>query len=172
MSVSLRLAGIASDSIVDGPGLRYTIFCQGCDHRCEGCHNPETWDFDAGYDLDIETILKEIDENPLLDGVTFSGGDPVFQAEPFSILAAKVKARNLNVVLYTGFTYEQLVEMSQNDENVSNLLKNTDLLVDGRFELSLRDLTLPFRGSSNQRIIDMNKTRESGTLVLDTRYHT
>lgn len=172
MSVSLRLAGIASDSIVDGPGLRYTIFCQGCDHHCEGCHNPETWDFDAGYDLDIETILKEIDENPLLDGVTFSGGDPVLQAEPFSILAAKVKARNLNVVLYTGFTYEQLVEMSQNDENVSNLLKNTDLLVDGRFELSLRDLTLPFRGSSNQRIIDMNKTRESGTLVLDTRYHT
>ena len=74
--------------------------------------------------------------------------------------------------LENGFTYEQLVEMSQNDENVSNLLKNTDLLVDGRFELSLRDLTLPFRGSSNQRIIDMNKTRESGTLVLDTRYHT
>ena len=171
MSVSLRLAGIASDSIVDGPGLRYTIFCQGCVHHCEGCHNPETWDFDAGYDLDIETILKEIDENPLLDGVTFSGGDPVLQAEPFSILAAKVKARNLNVVLYTGFTYEQLIEMSQNDENVSSLLKNTDLLVDGRFEFSLRDLTLPFRGSSNQRIIDMNKTRESGVLVLDPRYH-
>ena len=168
---TIRLAGVVRESIVDGPGLRFTVFCQGCPHGCEGCHNPDTHDFSGGYDCDIDKILTAVDENPLLDGVTFSGGEPMCQPEAFSRLAAELKKRQLNIVTYTGYTYEELLEISKTRPAVKELLDLTDLLVDGRFVMAERDLTLLFRGSDNQRVIDMNLTRESGILTLAEKYY-
>ena len=168
---TIRIAGVVRESIVDGPGFRFTVFCQGCPHNCEGCHNQATHDFSGGYDCDISRILEAIDKNPLLDGVTFSGGEPMCQAEAFCSLAAKVKKRNLNIVTYTGYTYEELLIMSEKDIWIKKLLDLTDILIDGRFILSQRDLTLLFRGSRNQRVIDMNLTRNSGKLTLAEKYY-
>lgn len=167
---TIRLAGVIRESIVDGPGLRFTVFCQGCPHGCEGCHNPDTHDFEGGYDCDIAKIVAAIDENPLLDGVTFSGGEPMCQPEAFLNLAKEIKKRDLNIVIYTGFKFEELQEKAKTDEALRNLLELTDLLIDGPFILKQRDLTLLFRGSSNQRIIDMNRTRETGELCLAEKY--
>lgn len=163
---TIRIAGVVRESIVDGPGLRFTVFCQGCPHHCEGCHNMATHDFSGGYDCEISRILEAIDENPLLDGVTFSGGEPMCQPEAFYNLAVQVKERGLNIVTYTGFTYEELITMGESNIGVKKLMDLTDILVDGRFILEERDLTLPFRGSANQRLIDMNLTRELGKLTL------
>ena len=163
---TIRIAGVVRESIVDGPGLRFTVFCQGCPHHCEGCHNMATHDFSGGYDCEISRILEAIDENPLLDGVTFSGGEPMCQPEAFYNLAVQVKERGLNIVTYTGFTYEELITMGESNIGVKKLMDLTDILVDGRFVLEERDLTLPFRGSTNQRLIDMNLTRELGKLTL------
>ena len=163
---TIRIAGVVRESIVDGPGLRFTVFCQGCPHHCEGCHNMATHDFSGGYDCEISRILEAIDENPLLDGVTFSGGEPMCQPEAFYNLAVQVKERGLNIVTYTGFTYEELITMGESNIEVKKLMDLTDILVDGRFVLEERDLTLPFRGSANQRLIDMNLTRELGKLTL------
>ncbi len=167
---TIRLAGVVRESIVDGPGLRFTVFCQGCPHGCEGCHNPATHDFDGGYDCEISKIIEAVEENPLLDGVTFSGGEPMCQPEAFANLAREIKKHNLNIVTYTGFTYEKLQEMAEGDGAVRELLELTDLLIDGPFVLKQRDLTLLFRGSGNQRIIDMNKTRADGRLCLSEKY--
>ena len=125
-----------------------------------------THDFSGGYDCEISRILEAIDENPLLDGVTFSGGEPMCQPEAFYNLAVQVKERGLNIVTYTGFTYEELITMGESNIGVKKLMDLTDILVDGRFVLEERDLTLPFRGSANQRLIDMNLTRELGKLTL------
>ena len=163
---TIRIAGVVRESIVDGPGLRFTVFCQGCPHGCKGCHNMATHDFSGGYDCEISRILEAIDENPLLDGVTFSGGEPMCQPEAFYNLAVQVKERGLNIVTYTGFTYEELITMGESNIGVKKLMDLTDILVDGRFVLEERDLTLPFRGSANQRLIDMNLTRERGKLTL------
>ena len=168
---TIRIAGVVRESIVDGPGFRFTVFCQGCPHNCEGCHNQATHDFSGGYDCDISRILEAIDKNPLLDGVRFSGGEPMCQAEAFCSLAAEVKKRNLNIVTYTGYTYEELLIMSEKDIWIKKLLDLTDILIDGRFILSQRDLTLLFRGSRNQRVIDMNLTRNSGKLTLAEKYY-
>ena len=168
---TIRIAGVVRESIVDGPGFRFTVFCQGCPHNCEGCHNQATHDFSGGYDCDISRILEAIDKNPLLDGVTFSGGEPMCQAEAFCSLAAEVKKRNLNIVTYTGYTYEELLIMSEKDIWIKKLLDLTDILIDGRFILSQRDLTLLFRGSRNQRVIDMNLTRSSVKLTLAEKYY-
>lgn len=171
---TLRLAGVVRESIVDGPGLRFTVFAQGCPHHCIGCHNESTHDFKGGNLTEIETILTEIDKNPLLSGVTFSGGEPFCQAEGFCMLARKVKDRGLHIVAFSGYTYEELMDMAERPDPegacVKELLDLTDLLIDGRFDLSLRDLTLCFRGSQNQRLIDMNKTRNAGKIVLDDKY--
>ena len=163
---AIRIAGVVRESIVDGPGLRFTVFCQGCPHGCKGCHNMATHDFSGGYDCEISKILDAIDQNPLLDGVTFSGGEPMCQPEAFYNLAVQVKERGLNIVTYTGFTYEELITMGESNIGVKKLMDLTDILVDGRFVLEERDLTLPFRGSANQRLIDMNLTRERGKLTL------
>ena len=163
---AIRIAGVVRESIVDGPGLRFTVFCQGCPHGCKGCHNMATHDFSGGYDCEISKILDAIDQNPLLDGVTFSGGEPMCQPEAFYNLAVQVKERGLNIVTYTGFTYEELITMGESNIGVKKLMDLTDILVDGRFVLEERDLTLPFRGSANQRLIDMNLTRELGKLTL------
>lgn len=166
----IRIAGVYRESIVDGPGIRFTVFCQGCSHACPGCHNPETHDFNGGYDCSIDKIADEIMKNPLLDGVTFTGGDPMFQTEGFYKLAKKIKELNpsLNILIYTGFTYEELLEREKEDEYTGKLMALTDYLIDGRFVLAERDLTLLFRGSRNQRFIDLNATREKGEIVLYT----
>lgn len=163
---SIRLAGIVRESIVDGPGIRFTVFCQGCPHACEGCHNPETHDFAGGKDISIERLLEEIDKDKLLAGVTFSGGEPFCQAEAFACLGRGVKERGLNITVFSGYTLEELQDIAVQRADVRELLELTDILIDGPFINELRDLTLQFRGSSNQRVIDMNETRKTGELAI------
>ena len=156
MGSALKISGIIDESIVDGPGLRFTVFTQGCPHRCPGCHNPQTHDFDGGSWMDTDEIMARFDEDPLLAGMTFSGGEPFCQPEPLCELARQVKARGKNIVIYSGYTFDQLKEMAVKDEWVENLLNMCDLLVDGPYVEALRDLDLLFRGSSNQRILDLS----------------
>ncbi len=163
---TIRLAGIVRESIVDGPGFRFTVFCQGCPHHCPGCHNQQTHDFAGGKDVALSRILEEIDKNPLLSGVTFSGGEPFCQAGAFADLAEEVEKRGLDIVTFSGYTYEQLREKAETDEDTARLLARTRLLIDGPFKKEEKDLTLAFRGSRNQRIIDLNATRKEGRLVL------
>ena len=165
-SETLRIAGIMRDSIVDGPGIRFAIFCQGCPHNCPDCHNPETHDFNGGSEVTVGRILEEIDKNKLLKGVTFSGGEPTCQAEPFAALGRAVKDRGLDITLFSGYTYEQLMQRAEEEPALAELLSLTDLLIDGPYIKAQRDLTLQFRGSSNQRLIDMNRTRQAGEVVL------
>lgn len=161
---TLQIAGIVKDSIVDGPGLRYVIFTQGCPHHCPGCHNPQTHDFKGGMEADPVQILEEIIGNPILSGVTFSGGEPFCQAEALVPLAEKIKEKGKHLMIYTGYLLEELYE--RKEPNTLRLLKLADIVVDGPFLLEQRNLTLPYRGSENQRVIDMVKTRSSGEIVL------
>ena len=163
----LRIAGIVRESIVDGKGIRFTVFCQGCPHHCPGCHNPQTHPFDGGSLDKIERITQEIGKNPLLQGVTFSGGEPFCQAGAFAELAKLVHAMpgNLDVTCYSGWTYEQLLEKAETEPDVAALLGECDYLVDGPFVLAKRDLTLRFRGSSNQRFLDLKKSRAAGKAI-------
>ena len=156
---TIRMAGVIRESIVDGPGLRVVVFAQGCPH-----------DFNGGKDCALEKILAAIDENPLLDGVTFSGGEPMSQPEAFCNLAVGIKERGLNLIIYTGYTYEELQALAADRPAIRELLALTDLLIDGRFKQEERDLSLLFRGSRNQRVIDMNLTRENGKLTLAEKY--
>ncbi len=165
---SIRLAGIVRESITDGPGIRFTIFVQGCPHHCKQCHNEGTWPFDGGKDISLQRLLEEIDKDPILKGVTFSGGEPICQSMQLKKLAREIKKRKLDLVVFTGYRYEQLIKESNSD--VLELLEYTDLLIDGPFEIENRDLTLKFRGSRNQRIIDMNKTRKYNKLILANEY--
>ena len=163
---SIRLAGIMRESIVDGPGIRFAVFCQGCPHHCPGCHNPETHDFNGGSEVSIDKILAAIDENRLLKGVTFSGGEPTCQAAAFARLGEEVKKRGLDITLFSGYTYEQLMKRAEEEAELARLLNMTDILIDGPYIKDQRDLTLLFRGSRNQRIIDMNETRRTGQISL------
>lgn len=165
---TIRIAGVVRESIVDGPGFRFAVFCQGCPHGCPGCHNPATHDFEGGYDCELEKIIAAVDANPLLDGVTFSGGEPFCQPKAFYELGVELKKRNLNLMAYSGYTYEELIAL--NDEWVNKLLSILDLLVDGRYVQEERDLTLLFRGSKNQRVIDMNLTRDKKEVILAEKY--
>ena len=164
MSKPIRLAGVVRESIVDGPGIRFTVFVQGCPHHCEGCHNPETHDFSGGDDCAPEKILAEIKKNPLLDGVTFSGGEHLCQAKALLPLAQEIKKLGLNLFIYTGSIFEKLIE--EQDPDVMALLQEGDFLVDGPFVLAQRDLTLLFRGSQNQRILDLPQSLAQGKAVL------
>ena len=150
----LRISGIVEESIVDGPGLRYVVFTQGCPHHCPGCHNPQTHDFDGGEFRDTDDILRQFMENPLLSGITFSGGEPFVQAEPLCHLADAVHAAGKNVYAYSGYTCEELYSLAQKIPAVGRLLDKVDVLVDGPYVEALRDLELDFRGSSNQRVLD------------------
>ncbi len=163
--MQLRISEIISDSIVDGPGLRMTVFVQGCPHHCEGCHNPQTHDFLGGRDIDTDEIVEKYKKNPLLDGITLSGGEPFCQAISLLDLVKKIKALGGNIFAYSGFTYEKLMENCT--EGSKELLEACDYLVDGKFILAQRDLTLNFKGSANQRIINCNKTRETGEIVVE-----
>lgn len=157
MAFDLRISGIIEESIVDGPGLRFTVFTQGCPHHCPGCHNPQTHDFDKGEIMDIWEIFKMYRENPLLSGITFSGGEPFCQPEPLYELGKLVKSLGHNVMTYTGYTYEQLLLMAGENSGIGRLLSVTDILVDGPFIEAERDLDLKYRGSKNQKIIILNK---------------
>jgi anaerobic ribonucleoside-triphosphate reductase activating protein len=156
--MELRLSGVVKESIVDGPGLRYTIFTQGCPHRCEGCHNPQTHDFSGGFLCTADKLVKDIGTNPLLTGVTLSGGEPFCQAEALCEVAECVKESGLTVVLFSGYTFEQLLEGSKTNPHWLRLMRLSDMLIDGKFEQSKKDLTLIFRGSRNQRIISLKNS--------------
>lgn len=161
----LRLAGVIRESIVDGPGIRMTIFTQGCPHHCKGCHNEQTWDFEGGYDSSTERILEEAQKDPILRGLTFSGGEPFAQAESLSILAKEAKEKGYDIFCYTGYTFEHLVSEFDSHPEYKALLSNCDWLVDGPFVLDKRSLMLKFRGSTNQRILDVKKSLESMSAV-------
>ena len=156
----LRIHSSVAESIVDGPGIRTVIFTQGCPHHCPGCHNPQTHDFSGGYFVDPEEIIQAILANPLLTGVTFSGGEPFCQPAPLADIARAVHAAGLDVVVYSGYTLEQLVRMTEADPAIVDLLSQVDLLIDGPFIQAERDLTLPFRGSRNQRILSQGEIRQ------------
>ena len=160
----LRLAGTIGESIVDGPGLRFVIFAQGCPHHCAGCQTPQTFDPNGGYEEDSEKILKEIKSNPLLQGVTFSGGEPFMQARRFAELAEKIHDMNLNVMVYTGYLFEDLLATDKRDAR--NFLQNIDILVDGPFVKEKKNLLLKFKGSENQRIIDVKSSLEKNKIIV------
>ena len=162
--MELTIAGVIKESIVDGPGIRYTVFTQGCPHHCPGCHNPQTWAFEGGQPTTPQALFEDFQKDPILKGITFSGGEPFCQAEALAGLARLVHGMGKDVTVFTGWTYEQLLE--KNDPGVNALLAETDVLIDGPFVQALRNLELRFRGSENQRLIDMRKTREQGCVVL------
>ncbi len=164
--MEIRLAGTVNDSIVDGPGIRYTIFVQGCPHNCEGCHNPQTHDFNGGHIIDTDELLEQIKKNPLLKGVTFSGGEPFCQAAALADLGAKIHALGLNILTYTGYTLEKLYEGRKEHPEWLLLLEQTDYLIDGPFVLAQKSLMLLFRGSKNQRIIDIKQSATQNQIVL------
>lgn len=158
----LKLSGIVEDSIVDGPGIRVTIFCQGCPHHCPGCHNPETWDFSGGTAMEEERLVQIVRSNPLCRGVTFSGGEPFAQAAGFARLARLLKAQGYEVASYSGYTFEQLL-LGTPEQRA--LLDTIDVLIDGPFVQAEKSLELAFRGSRNQRILDVPKSLLAGKAV-------
>jgi len=158
--LQIRIAGLVPESFVDGDGIRFAIFMQGCRRNCAGCHNPETQDLNGGRLVDTQEIISAIKKNPLLDGITLTGGEPLLQICAATEISRAAKNFGLNVWCYTGYTFEEL------PIDAAPLLENVDVLVDGEFVLSLRDLELQFRGSRNQRIIDLKKTREQNKIVL------
>lgn len=166
MADSIRIAGIMRESIVDGPGIRFAVFCQGCPHDCPGCHNPETHDFAGGKDISVEKLVEEFDKDPLLSGITFSGGEPMCQPEGFAALGRAIKQRGKSITIFSGYTLEQLLKKAKKDKATAELMMLCDVLIDGQFIQAERDLTLQFRGSRNQRVIDMNRTRGEGKIVL------
>jgi len=158
--LQIRIAGLVPESYVDGAGIRFAIFMQGCLRNCAGCHNPETHALNGGRLLDTGEIISEIKKNPLLDGITLTGGEPLLQLDAANELARAAKNLGLSVWLYTGYTFEELPPAA------AILLESVDVLIDGAFVESQRDLELQFRGSSNQRIIDVKKTRAQNKIVL------
>lgn len=160
---NLRIAGVIDESIVDGPGIRFVIFTQGCPHDCPGCHNPQTHDFASGHVVPISRLLSEIQANPLISGVTLSGGEPFCQPEPLAELVRVLKQGGKHIMAYSGYTWEQLLRLE--DPAVGMLLRQCDVLVDGPFIEAQRDLTLRFRGSRNQRLINVQKSLREGRIV-------
>lgn len=159
----ISILRVVEDTTVDGPGFRTSVYAAGCPNHCPGCHNPESWDINAGTSTPITEILDIILADPFAD-VTFSGGDPMFQPEGFAELARAIRAASSKSIwCYTGFTFEQIIT----NPSQKALLSQIDVLVDGPFIQSLRDESLLFRGSSNQRIINVSRTLESGTIILE-----
>ena len=166
MADTIRLYGLVTDSIVDGPGFRTAIFTQGCPYHCEGCHNPDSQPFEGGTVWTLDDVEKKFTNNPLLDGITLSGGEPAEQAAACAKLAHRAHQKGLNVWTYTGSTLEKLQKRAETNPNLQRLLDETDVLVDGPFILAERSLELTFCGSRNQRVIDRQKTRQTGSVVL------
>lgn len=145
------------DSIVDGPGMRYVLFVQGCNHHCKGCHNPQTWNYTRDNLMSADAIIAEIRENPLTSGVTFSGGEPIDQASELEPIAEWCQQNNLNVIIYTGYLWENIKDLP--------IMKYVDFVVDGEFIQEQRSWECKFRGSTNQRIIDVKKSIKSGVAI-------
>ena len=165
--MKIRVLAILHQTMADGPGFRTAIYCAGCNHACKGCHNPQSWSFEAGRWMDVEDLLEEIKADELSD-VTFSGGDPFYQVEAFTELARRIKEETSKTIwCWTGFTLEEI----QASESMSRMLPYLDVLVDGPFILEQRDTDLLFRGSPNQRIIYLHgKPPEDiipGTVALE-----
>lgn len=163
--MDIRISGTVSESIVDGPGFRYTIFVQGCPHNCPGCHNPQTHDFDGGRIVDTDELFRECVDDPLNKGVTFSGGEPFSQAKELYELGKRFKERGYDLWCYTGWTMNELWKMAESEYYVGKLMSIIDVLVDGRFIEERKTLALPFRGSENQRLIDMKMTLEENMVI-------
>ena len=162
----MRIAGLVQDYIVVGPGFRFTVFTQGCPHKCPGCHNPETHDPLGGSEMTAEEVISKMLSNPLTDGLTLSGGEPFSQAADCAAIAAAAQKNGLNVWAYSGHTFEELLELSKSDNGIAALLAQIDVLVDGPFILSERTLSLSWRGSRNQRLIDVKKSLVEEHAVL------
>ncbi len=158
----VNLAGIVTDSIVDGPGLRTTLFAQGCPHHCPGCHNPETWAFAGGTVMDCDTIVEIVRSSPLSRGVTFSGGEPFAQAAGFAEIAVALKKLGYEVASYSGYTFEALLQGTMDQRA---LLEKLDVLIDGPFRMEEKSLEIAFRGSRNQRILNVPESLKAGRAV-------
>lgn len=168
----IRIASVEKESIVDGEGIRYTIFTQGCSHNCLGCHNPKTHDFKGGYDVDDMEIYNDILENPLLDGITLSGGDPLFQAKKLINLAEMVKDKGYTIWAYTGFVFDEFLNYINNEpcdsrvnDDMIELLKYIDVIVDGPFILEQRTVEALYKGSTNQRLVDVTKSLANNIVI-------
>ena len=162
--LTLRLFGVADDSIVDGPGLRFAVFVQGCSHHCPGCHNPQALDSAGGQETSVAALWRQICANPLLSGITLSGGEPFEQPEPLLELAQLAKAQGLNVWAYSGYLYEQLLA-ARPSPHARELLLACDVLVDGPYVTELASQDLKWRGSANQRVIDIAASLQSSQVV-------
>ena len=169
-TVRLAIPDIQEDSIVDGEGIRSVIWFQGCNHKCYLCQNPETWDFEGGTVVSIEKIKERIRSLEFQQGVTFSGGDPLYQLDAFIELAKEVHKCKMDVWVYTGYTYEELIELSKNDNKYIKALKEIDVLVDGPFINKLKSFDVKFRGSKNQRIIDVPSSLKENKIILIEKY--
>lgn len=166
MRRTIRLSGIAYESLVNGPGMRRVYFSQGCKHNCLGCFNPDTHDFNGGEELDMDKLIEDAVNNPILKGITFSGGDPLERATEFSYMAKAFKKTGLNIWCYTGYTFEEVIENMKYNRDLKELMENIDVLVDGKFEINKKDEGLRFRGSSNQRIIDIQKSLKLNEVII------
>ena len=156
---TLRMAGVVENSFTDGPGVRFALFVQGCPHRCPGCHNPQTHDFDGGTVVAVAELAQALAEDPLVSGLTLSGGEPFCQPGPCAELAKAAHAQGKDVWTWSGWTYEQLLEKANKEPAVGELLRQTDVLVDGPYLEAQRDLDLEWRGSANQRVLQLKNGR-------------
>ena len=172
MKIRLASPVLMPDSIVDGEGIRAVLWTQGCLHKCPGCQNPQTHSFDDGFLIDIEEVKEQIDALEGQDGITFSGGDPFYQVEECIEIAKYIKSKKMNIWCYTGFDFEKDVmgKMAKNSQTTRELLKYIDVVVDGKFEEDKKDLKLQFRGSSNQRILDVKESLKNGRVVKEEQY--
>lgn len=164
MKETIRLSGIAYESLVNGPGIRRVFFSQGCKHNCEGCFNPDTHDFNGGEERNMDELIKDVLKNPMIKGVTFSGGDPFERAEEFAYMAKRFKENKLSVWSYTGYTFEEIINNLEKRNGWKDLINNIDVLVDGKFDKNKMEDGLRFRGSSNQRIIDIKKSLQENKI--------
>lgn len=162
----IRLAGIAENSLVNGKGLRKVFFSQGCSHHCEGCFNQHTWEFAGGRMFDMDELVQKVKDEPFLDGVTFSGGDPFQQADKFAYLAKKLHEANINIWAYTGYTFEELMKLAQTNPHIKQMINNVDVIVDGRFMKDKMSENLKYCGSSNQRVIDVKPSLNENKIIL------
>lgn len=166
MNKNIRLAGISYESLVNGPGMRRVYFTQGCIHNCPGCQNPTTHDMSGGEDRNMDMLLDDLKDNPILRGVTFSGGDPFEQADKCAYMAKRIKQMNLNVWCYTGYTYEEILENKGHKKGWEEFLNSIDVLVDGVFLKDHMKEGLKYRGSDNQRIVDVKESLKQNKVVM------
>ena len=171
MKIRLASPVLMPDSIVDGEGIRTVLWTQGCLHKCPGCHNPQTHSFDDGFLVDINEVKEQIDELEGQDGITFSGGDPFYQVDECIEIAKYIKSKKMNIWCYTGFTYEALLKLGEKNHNIIEFLKLIDVLIDGPFVLEKKSLDCPFRGSTNQRIIDTKSSLKNKKVALVDKYY-